>query len=98
MADLDKLETIFFEVLEDLKDYHEDLTLVGGWLSYVYSRFLWNNLRVNPVTTADIDFGIGGGEQKVYSKTIFQILSNRDYTERHPKMDRMYPDRFYNLS
>ena len=91
MADLDKLETIFFEVLEDLKDYHDDLTLVGGWLSYVYSRFLWNNLRVNPVTTADIDFGIGGGEQKVYSKTIFQILSNLDYTERHPKMDRMYP-------
>ena len=91
LADLDKLETIFFEVLEDLKDYHDDLTLVGGWLSYVYSRFLWNNLRVNPVTTADIDFGIGGGEQKVYSKTIFQILSNRDYTERHPKMDRMYP-------
>lgn len=91
MADLDKLETIFFGVLEDLKDYHDDLTLVGGWLSFVYSRFLWNNLRVNPVTTADIDFGIGGGQQKVYSQTIFQILSSRDYTERHPQMDRMYP-------
>ena len=27
----------------------------------------------------------------VYKKTIFQILSNLDYTERHVKMDRMYP-------
>ena len=91
LAELDKLEKVFFDVLDDLKDYHEDLTLVGGWLSFVYSRFLWNNLRVNPVTTTDIDFGIGGGQKKMHSKTIFQMLSAKDYTERHPRIDRMYP-------
>lgn len=46
MAELDKLETVFFGVLEDLKDYHDDLTLVGGWLSFVYSRFLWKKSYV----------------------------------------------------
>ena len=35
MNDIKRLELLFFEVLQDLEDYLEDLTLVGGWLSYV---------------------------------------------------------------
>lgn len=91
MIELDKIESIFFKVLNDLKDYLEDLTLVGGWMPYVYSRFLWNNFSVKSVTTVDIDFGFEEAKAKVYPKTIFQVLSSLDYTERHPKMDRMYP-------
>jgi len=88
-----EVEDIFFRVLDDLEEYLLDLTLVGGWLSYVYARFLWDNLNVNPVTTVDVDFGIGKNKPKVYKKTIFQILSNPnlDYKERHVEMDRMYP-------
>ena len=86
-----EFEDIFFKILDDLEDYLSDLTLVGGWLSYVYARFLWENLNVNPVTTVDVDFGISKNKPKVYGKTIFQILSNLDYKERHVKMDRMYP-------
>jgi len=86
-----QLELLFFEILEDLKDYLDDLTLVGGWLPYVYSRFLWDNLSVQTVTTVDIDFGFSGNKTKVYPKTIFELLSSLDYTERHLQMDRMYP-------
>lgn len=60
MTDLDKIESVFFNVLEDLKDYLVDLTLVGGWMPHVYSRFLWNNPAIKTVTTVDIDFGFGG--------------------------------------
>lgn len=50
MIKLNKIESLFFHVLEDLKDYLYDLTLVGGWVPYVYSRFLWNNVLAKPVT------------------------------------------------
>ncbi|NCU33621.1 MAG: hypothetical protein EOM23_11985, partial [Candidatus Moranbacteria bacterium] len=86
-----EFEDIFFRVLDDLEDYLSDLTLVGGWLSYIYARFLWGNLNLNPVMTVDVDFGVSDNKPKVYKQTIFQILSNLDYTERHVKMNRMYP-------
>lgn len=91
MPELNKLESIFFDVLNDLKDYLNDLTLVGGWIPYIYAKSLWNNLTAKLITTTDIDFGFGESETRVYSKTIFQMLSTLDYTERHPRMDRIYP-------
>ena len=91
MTELEYLESVFFRVIADLKDYLTDLTLVGGWLPYVYSRFMWNNLMVKPITTTDIDFGLGTDTTKVYQRTIFDLLSSLDYKERHPQMDRMFP-------
>lgn len=93
MTELEYFESIFFKVLDDLKDYLDELTLVGGWLSYVYTRYLWNNLVIKPVTTTDIDFGlgVGKGKERIYPRTIFELLSSLDYKERHPQMDRMYP-------
>ena len=91
LTELEYLESIFFKVLSDLKEYLDDLTLVGGWLSYVYAKCLWNNLAIKPVTTADIDFGFGAEKTRVYPRTIFEVLSSLDYKERHPQMDRMYP-------
>lgn len=78
-------------MLDDLEEYLVDLTLVGGWLSYVYPKFVWDNLNVNPVTTVDVDFGVSSDRPRVHKQTIFQILSRRDYTESHLSMDRMYP-------
>jgi len=86
LTDFEKIEAIFFKVLKDLKDYCEDLTLVGGWMPYVYSKFLWGNLGAKPVTTADIDFGFGEAKTRVYPQTVFEMLSGLDYTERHPRM------------
>lgn len=91
MIEIDKIEAIFFKVLDDLKHYLRDLTLVGGWAPFVYARYLWNNIPARPIATVAIDFGFGETTIKSYSKTIFQTLSSLDYTERHPRMDRIYP-------
>ena len=91
MNDIKRLGLLFFEVLQDLKDYLGDLTLVGGWLSYVYSNFLWHNLEVQAVTTVDIDFGFGGNKIKPHTKTIFEVLSSLNYKERHLRIGKMYP-------
>ena len=74
-----EVENIFFRVIEDLKDFLDDLTLVGGWLPFLYARYLWNDLAVRTITTVDIDFGFSGKKTKAHSKTIFQVLSSLDY-------------------
>ena len=91
MNDIKRLELLFFEVLQDLRDYLDDLTLVGGWLSYLYAKFLWNNLEAEAVTTVDIDFGFGGNKTKPHSKTIFEVLSSLNYKERHFRIGKLYP-------
>jgi len=91
LNDIKRLELLFFEVLQDLRDYLDDLTLVGGWLSYVYAKFLWNNMEVQAVTTVDIDFGFGGNKTKPHSKTIFEVLSSLNYKERHFRIGKLYP-------
>jgi len=91
LNDIKRLELLFFGVLQDLKDYLDDLTLVGGWLSYVYSKFLWNNLEVRAVTTVDIDFGFGGKKTRPHLKTIFELLSSLDYKEHHLHIGKTYP-------
>lgn len=91
----EKIEAIFFNVLEDISDYLQDLTLVGGWLPHIYSHFLWKTTARNPITTVDIDFGVDQIISGDYSKTIFETLSSLNYKERHPKMDRMFPVVFY---
>lgn len=88
---LEKIEPLFFAVLEDVRDYLPDLTLVGGWMPYVYAHFLWKKVVKNPVTTVDIDFGVDQSITGEYSKTIFETLSSLDYKERHLKMDRLFP-------
>jgi hypothetical protein len=88
---LEKIEAVFFNVLEDISDYLGDLTLVGGWMPYIYSNFLWKKTVRTPVTTVDMDFGVDQKVNKDYSKTIFETRSSLDYTERHMKMDRMFP-------
>jgi len=91
LNDIKRLELLFFEVLQDLKDYLDDLTLVGGWLSYVYSKFLWHNFEIQAVMTVDIDFGFGGNKTKSHSKTIFEVLSSLNYKEHHLHIGKMYP-------
>lgn len=91
MNNIERLELLFFGVLRDLRDYLGDLTIVGGWLPYIYSKFLWHNLEIQAVTTIDIDFGFGGNKSKQYLKTIFELLSSLDYKEHHVRIGKMYP-------
>jgi len=88
---LEEIEAVFFNVIEDISGYLSDLTLVGRWMPYIYSNYLWKTSIRNPVTTVDIDFGVGQTIAGEYSKTIIETLSSLGYKERHPKMDRMFP-------
>ena len=88
---LEKIEAVFFDVLEDISDYLPDLTLVGGWIPYIYSNYLWKTSVRNPVITVDIDFGVDQTIAGDYSKTIFETLSSLDYKEHHLEMDRLFP-------
>lgn len=88
---LEKIEAVFFNVLGDIREYLPDLTLVGGWMPYLYSNYLWKTNVRNPVITVDIDFGVDQAVSRDYSKTIFETLSSLGYKERHPQMDRMIP-------
>ncbi|MFC1566301.1 GSU2403 family nucleotidyltransferase fold protein [bacterium] len=88
---IEKIETVFFNVLEDINAYLSDLTLVGGWMPYIYSNFLWKTYIKNPVTTVDIDFGVNQTIKGKYSKTIFETLSSLNYKEHHLKMGKMFP-------
>ena len=97
MNDIKRLELLFFEVLQDLKDYLDDLVLVGGWLSYIYPKFLWHNFEIQAVTTVDIDFGFGGNKIKPHSRTIFEVLSSLNYKERHLHIGKIYPVVLYKL-
>ncbi|MGA1825025.1 MAG: GSU2403 family nucleotidyltransferase fold protein [bacterium] len=79
------------KVVNDISVYLSDLTLVGGWLPYIYSNYLWKTKIRNPIVTVDIDFGVDQTVGGDYSKTIFETLSRLDYKERHLKLDRMFP-------
>jgi 3-phosphoglycerate kinase len=36
LLDIHDSELLFFEVLDDLKEYLDDLVIVGGWLVYLF--------------------------------------------------------------
>ncbi len=46
---LEKIDRLFLNVLDDIRDYLPDLTLVGGWIPYVHSNFLWKTAVRCPV-------------------------------------------------
>ncbi len=95
MTDIFSHELLFFEVINDLREYLEDLVVVGGWLAFLYSRFLWRNVSVEPITTVDIDLGLGEKSNKKYLSNIYQVLSKLDYEQHHTSIGKMYPVVFY---
>ncbi|MBN1766019.1 MAG: hypothetical protein JW860_12225 [Sedimentisphaerales bacterium] len=94
----DEIILLFYDVLYDIRDYLPGLTLVGGWLPYVYSNHLWKRTIHPPVTTVDIDFGLGQSGCAGYSRTIYETLSSLGYKERHLSMDRNFPVVLYKES
>ena len=95
MLKLNKSEKVFYEVLHDLKEYLDGLTLVGGWLPYIYVKYLWDAESINLVTTVDIDFGVANNIRGAHRHTIFERLSAMGYCERHLRIGHDYPVVFY---
>jgi len=84
-------ERIFYGILGDLSEYLDILTLVGGWVPFVYARHVWRLAAGNLVTTADIDFGVSGGPSSAKGRTVYETLSSLDYRERHVRLGRPWP-------
>jgi len=94
LIDIDSHEFLFFEVINDLKEYLEDLVVVGGWLAFLHSRFLWRKVSIEPITTVDIDLGLRGKTNKKYLSNIYQVLSKLDYEQHHINLGKIIPHCF----
>lgn len=57
-------EKLLLKVIDDLNDFLPYLVLVGGWVPYVYAKYIWRDVPNVAVTTSDIDFGVGIKEYK----------------------------------
>lgn len=79
LHDIKKFEKAFLNVMYSFRHYLRHLVLVGGWVPYLYSKYLWKNLSVFPVSTLDIDIGIE--EVKPYWKdnSLFNKFKNLGY-------------------
>ena len=83
-------EKLLIKVIDDLADFLPYLVLVGGWVPYIYARYIWKNVPNMAVTTGDIDFGVG--DQDFNGKdTVASRVQRLGYGERHVSMDRMVP-------
>ncbi|OGQ35504.1 MAG: hypothetical protein A3F16_01085 [Deltaproteobacteria bacterium RIFCSPHIGHO2_12_FULL_43_9] len=81
-------EKLLIKVIDDLADFLPYLVLVGGWVPYIYARYIWKNVPNLVVTTSDIDFGVGvqGFDGK---DTVASRVQKLGYGERHVSMDRI---------
>ena len=83
-------EKLLIKVIDDLSDFLPYLVLVGGWVPYLYAKYIWKNTPRLAVTTTDIDFGVGDKEFKG-SDSVASYVKKLGYGERHVSMDRMTP-------
>lgn len=90
MPDKPKEFELLLKVFDDLHDFLPYLVLVGGWVPYLYARYLWNGIRHEPLTTVDIDFGFKEAPAEK-SETIAERVRKKHYGEHHQMMDRSIP-------
>jgi len=81
---------LLIKVINDLADFLPYLVLVGGWVPYIYAKYIWKNVPNMAVTTGDIDFGVGAQNFKG-KDTVSSRVQKLGYGERHVSMDRMVP-------
>ena len=83
-------EELLSKVFEDLADFLPYLVLVGGWVPYIYAKYIWKNVPSLAVTTSDIDFGVRD-DGFTGKETVASCVQRLGYGERHFSMDRMIP-------
>jgi len=83
-------EKLLIKVIDDLADFLPYIVLVGGWVPYVYAKYIWKNVPNLAVSTSDIDFGVGDKEFKG-KDSVASYVRKLGYGERHVSMDRMIP-------
>ena len=97
-------EELLAKVIIDLDDFLPYLVLVGGWIPYLYAKYIWpENIREKAakntalpfspqavITTTDLDFGV---MVTPYSgdESIAERIQKLGYAQRHVSMDRPFP-------
>lgn len=98
-------EKLLIKVIEDLVDFLPYLVLVGGWVPFIYAKYIWSyagnggtpsaapaqrHYIPAVLTTTDVDFGV-----PIVSyhgkESIADRVRKLGYGERHVSMDRMFP-------
>lgn len=83
-------EPLLIKVIDDLADFLPYLVLVGGWVPYIYAKYIWKNVPNLAVSTVDIDFGVDNKEFKG-KDSIASYVRKLGYGEHHVSMDRLIP-------
>lgn len=83
-------EKLFLQVIHDLREFMPFFVLVGGWIPFIYAKYVWGNISNLAVHTSDIDFGVLNKEYKGI-ETITSRVKKLGYGERHVSMDRLIP-------
>ena len=81
---------LLIKVINDLSDFLPYLVIVGGWVPYIYAKYIWKNVPNMAVTTGDIDFGVGAQVFKG-KDTVSSRVQRLGYGERHVSMDHSFP-------
>ena len=81
---------LLIKVLKDLKDFQPYLVLVGGWVPYLYNRYVWKKTGPDPVLTTDIDFGLRNLAFKG-KETIARRVMEKKYKEHHVELGKDFP-------
>jgi hypothetical protein len=81
---------LLIKVINDLSDFMPYLVIVGGWVPYIYAKYIWKNVPNMAVTTGVIDFGVGAQDFKG-KDTVSSRVQRLGYGERHVSMDRPFP-------
>jgi hypothetical protein len=95
-------ENLLCKVIDDLSDFLPHLVLVGGWIPYLYHKYIWPEESIGqssgigiiqsatPLSTTDMDFGVMlnsySGEESIADR-----VRKLGYGERHLSMDRRTP-------
>jgi hypothetical protein len=81
---------LLIKVVKDLEDFLPHLVLVGGWVPFLYVRFLWEETTQDPLMTMDIDFGLRNMAFKG-KETIAQRVIKKNYGEHHLEIGKDVP-------
>jgi hypothetical protein len=83
-------EKLLLKAIDDLSDFLPYLVLVGGWVPYIYAKYIWHDVPNVAVMTSDIDFGVGIKEYEG-NESIASRVRKLGYGEHHISMDRAVP-------
>ena len=76
----------------------QHLVLIGGWLPFVYSHFLWEMEAPGLPSTTDIDLGVMETGPKGFPETLFEKLKKAGLALESVYEEEQYPIQFVHKS